>query len=128
MRRATPPFRADHVGSLLRPGRLLRAREQFAAGQLAAQDLRAVEDDAIAEAVRMQEDVGLQAATDGEFRRASWHMDFIDEASRYVPLGQLCLSAQCGFSSTVEGNALSYDEEVAKLRLIVAVARDVWGG
>jgi len=77
MRRTTPPFRADHVGSLLRPERLLRAREQFSAGQLPAQDLRAVEDDAIAEAVRMQEDVGLQAATDGEFRRASWHMDFI---------------------------------------------------
>jgi 5-methyltetrahydropteroyltriglutamate--homocysteine methyltransferase len=51
----------------------------------------------------------------------------IDEASRYVPLDQLCLSPQCGFSSTVEGNTLSYDEEVAKLRLIVAVARDVWG-
>jgi 5-methyltetrahydropteroyltriglutamate--homocysteine methyltransferase len=77
MRRATPPFRADHVGSLLRPERLLRAREEFAAGQLPAQDLRAVEDDAIAEAVRMQEDAGLRAATDGEFRRASWHMDFI---------------------------------------------------
>ena len=77
MRRATPPFRADHVGSLLRPERLLRAREQFAAGRLPAEDLRAVEDDAITEAVRMQEDVGLQSATDGEFRRASWHMDFI---------------------------------------------------
>ena len=51
----------------------------------------------------------------------------IDEASQYVPLGQLCLSPQCGFSATVEGNALTYDEEVAKLRLIVDVARDVWG-
>ena len=51
----------------------------------------------------------------------------IDEASRFVPLEQLCLSGQCGFSSTVEGNALSYDEEVAKLELIVKVATDVWG-
>ena len=51
----------------------------------------------------------------------------IDEASRFVPLDQLCLSGQCGFSSTVEGNALSYDEEVAKLELIVKVAQDVWG-
>ena len=51
----------------------------------------------------------------------------IDEASRFVPLDQLCLSGQCGFSSTVEGNALSYDEEVAKLELIVQVAQDVWG-
>jgi 5-methyltetrahydropteroyltriglutamate--homocysteine methyltransferase len=50
----------------------------------------------------------------------------IEEASRYVPLDQLCLSPQCGFSSTVEGNTLSYDEEVAKLSLIVDVARDVW--
>jgi 5-methyltetrahydropteroyltriglutamate--homocysteine methyltransferase len=51
----------------------------------------------------------------------------IDEASKYVPLDQLCLSPQCGFSSTVEGNALTLDEEVAKLRLIVEVAEDVWG-
>jgi 5-methyltetrahydropteroyltriglutamate--homocysteine methyltransferase len=51
----------------------------------------------------------------------------IDEASRYVPLDQLCLSPQCGFSSTVEGNVLSYDEEVAKLRLIVETAEEVWG-
>jgi 5-methyltetrahydropteroyltriglutamate--homocysteine methyltransferase len=51
----------------------------------------------------------------------------IDEAARYVPLDQLCLSGQCGFSSTVEGNALSYDEQVAKLELIVRVAREVWG-
>ncbi|MGH9060464.1 MAG: 5-methyltetrahydropteroyltriglutamate--homocysteine S-methyltransferase, partial [Acidimicrobiales bacterium] len=50
----------------------------------------------------------------------------IDEASRYVPLEQLCLSPQCGFSSTVEGNALTYDEQVAKLRLIVDVAGEVW--
>ena len=51
----------------------------------------------------------------------------IDEAARFVPLEQLCLSGQCGFSSTVEGNALSYDEEVAKLELIVKVAQEVWG-
>jgi 5-methyltetrahydropteroyltriglutamate--homocysteine methyltransferase len=51
----------------------------------------------------------------------------IDEAARYVPLDQLCLSPQCGFSSTVEGNLLTYDDEVAKLRLIVEVANDVWG-
>jgi 5-methyltetrahydropteroyltriglutamate--homocysteine methyltransferase len=76
-RRTRPPFRADHVGSLLRPGRLLRARQEHAAGRLAGSGLRAVEDDAIREAVRMQREVGLQSATDGEFRRASWHMDFI---------------------------------------------------
>ena len=51
----------------------------------------------------------------------------IDEAAKFVPLEQLCLSPQCGFSSTVEGNVLTYDDEVAKLRLIVEVANEVWG-
>ena len=51
----------------------------------------------------------------------------IEAAARFVPLDQLCLSGQCGFSSTVEGNALTYDEQVAKLRLVVSVARDIWG-
>jgi 5-methyltetrahydropteroyltriglutamate--homocysteine methyltransferase len=72
-----PPFRADHVGSLLRPERLLRAREEHAAGRLSLDELRAVEDDAIRHAVAMQDDIGLRSATDGEFRRAAWHMDFI---------------------------------------------------
>ena len=76
-RRTTPPFRADHVGSLLRPQKLLDARDQFAGGQISAEQLRAIEDDAIRGVVQMQHDVGLQSATDGEFRRASWHMDFI---------------------------------------------------
>jgi len=76
-RRTKPPFRADHVGSLLRPPRLLQAREQHAARTLDDAGLRAVEDDAIREIVAKQESVGLQSATDGEFRRASWHMDFI---------------------------------------------------
>jgi methionine synthase II (cobalamin-independent) len=75
--RTTPPFRADHVGSLLRPPQLLRAREDAAAGRIDAAELRGVEDDAIRAAVRTQEDVGLRSATDGELRRRSWHMDFI---------------------------------------------------
>src|SRR4051794_36145337 len=75
--RATPPFRADHVGSLLRPPELLAARERHAAGALDDAGLRAAEDAAIRDVVRLQEDVGLRAATDGELRRASWHMDFI---------------------------------------------------
>jgi 5-methyltetrahydropteroyltriglutamate--homocysteine methyltransferase len=75
--RTTPPFRADHVGSLLRPAHLLAAREDLAAGRIDAAELRRIEDAAIADAVAMQADVGLQSATDGEFRRASWHMDFI---------------------------------------------------
>ena len=72
-----PPFRADHVGSLLRPQGLLEARARFAAGEIDAAELRGVEDEAIADVVRLQGDVGLRTATDGEFRRASWHMDFI---------------------------------------------------
>jgi len=77
--RTTPPFRADHVGSLLRPRVLLQAREGAARGAISATELRAIEDDAIRDAVRMQEDIGLRSVTDGEFRRASWHMDFIYE-------------------------------------------------
>ncbi len=76
-RRFSPPFRADHVGSLLRPKELLQAREDCAAGKISREELRALEDDAIRDVVRMQHDVGLQSATDGEFRRAAWHMDFI---------------------------------------------------
>jgi 5-methyltetrahydropteroyltriglutamate--homocysteine methyltransferase len=75
--RMTPPFRADHVGSLLRPPALLQAREDHDAGRIDSAQLHAIEDEAIREAVKMQEDVGLRVATDGEFRRASWHMDFI---------------------------------------------------
>jgi 5-methyltetrahydropteroyltriglutamate--homocysteine methyltransferase len=75
--RTRPPFRADHVGSLLRPPELRKARDEFAGGRMSAADLRAVEDKAIADVVRMQQEVGLRSATDGEFRRASWHMDFI---------------------------------------------------
>ncbi len=71
------PYRADHVGSLLRPPSLLAARQEHAAGRIPADALRAVEDEAIRTVVEMQEEVGLQSATDGEFRRTSWHMDFI---------------------------------------------------
>jgi 5-methyltetrahydropteroyltriglutamate--homocysteine methyltransferase len=75
--RTEPPFRAEHVGSLLRPRALVQARHDFAAGRIDAACLRAVEDEAIRDVVALQEDLGLRAATDGEFRRTSWHMDFI---------------------------------------------------
>jgi 5-methyltetrahydropteroyltriglutamate--homocysteine methyltransferase len=77
--RTSPPFRADHVGSLLRPPELLRARADRAEGRITAAELRVVEDAAILGAVRMQEELGLHAATDGEFRRTLWHMDFIHQ-------------------------------------------------
>jgi 5-methyltetrahydropteroyltriglutamate--homocysteine methyltransferase len=76
-KRTSPPYRADHVGSLLRPPELLKAREDHARDRIDLDELRAIEDDAVREVVAMQRDVGLQSATDGEFRRASWHMDFI---------------------------------------------------
>jgi 5-methyltetrahydropteroyltriglutamate--homocysteine methyltransferase len=75
--RTTPPFRADHVGSLLRPVRLRQARDDFTAGLITAGNLREIEDEAVREVVALQQGVGLRSVTDGEFRRASWHMDFI---------------------------------------------------
>jgi 5-methyltetrahydropteroyltriglutamate--homocysteine methyltransferase len=76
-RRERPPFRADHVGSLLRPPALLNARADHETGRLDGAGLRAAEDEAIVEAIAMQEAIGLRSATDGEMRRESWHMDFI---------------------------------------------------
>jgi 5-methyltetrahydropteroyltriglutamate--homocysteine methyltransferase len=72
-----PPFRADHVGSLLRPQEVLQARDDFAAGQITAEQLKEIEDAAIQKIISMQGEVGLKTATDGELRRESWHMDFI---------------------------------------------------
>jgi len=74
-----PPFRADHVGSFLRPRFLLDAREQKARGEIGAEQLRAVEDQAIAEVVKMQQEVGLKSITDGEFRRTYFHIDFLEQ-------------------------------------------------
>jgi len=77
--RTQPPFRADHVGSFLRPKRLLDARERRAKGEIKAEQLRAIEDEAITEIVRFQEDVGLRSVTDGEFRRTYFHIDFLEQ-------------------------------------------------
>jgi 5-methyltetrahydropteroyltriglutamate--homocysteine methyltransferase len=75
--RTTPPFRADHVGSLLRPAELHEARAKAKRGEIGAEQLRALQDKHIREAVAKQESVGMQAITDGEFRRDWWHIDFI---------------------------------------------------
>ena len=74
---SVPPFRADHVGSLLRPAELLKARADHQAGRLSGAELRAAEDKAIREGVKLQRDLGLKGVTDGEMRRGSWHMDFL---------------------------------------------------
>ena len=77
MHRATPPFRADHVGSLLRPPALKEARARRARGEVTAAELAAVEDREIERIIKKQEEVGLEAVTDGEFRRSWWHLDFL---------------------------------------------------
>src|SRR5262245_45813806 len=77
MKRTKPPFRADHVGSLLRPKALKDAREKRAKGEISAADLTAVEDREIKRVIQKQEEVGLQSITDGEFRRSWWHLDFL---------------------------------------------------
>src|ERR1700741_4742744 len=85
--RTKPPFRADQVGSLLRPAELKKAREQRAKGEIDAAALKAVEDRAIADVVKKQEAAGLQSITDGEFRRSWWHLDFLwglDGVERHV--------------------------------------------
>jgi len=76
--RNQPPFRADHVGSLLRPAALIGARARRAAGEIAAPELRAVEDEAIRHAVELQEEAGLDGVTDGEYRRTFFHVDFLE--------------------------------------------------
>ena len=76
-----PPFRADHVGSLLRPPELLAAREAKKQGKLSAADLRAVEDGCIRQVVKLQEDLGFRGVTDGEFRRTWWHLDFLERVA-----------------------------------------------
>ena len=74
----TPPFRADHVGSLLRPAELAAARQAKSGGDINAADLRAVEDRCVTEAIAKQAEVGLACATDGEMRRSMWHYDFLE--------------------------------------------------
>jgi 5-methyltetrahydropteroyltriglutamate--homocysteine methyltransferase len=87
MQRTKPPFRADHVGSLLRPAALREARAKRAKGEISLVDLKAVEDREIERVIKKQEEVGLKAVTDGEFRRSWWHLDFLwglDGVERHV--------------------------------------------
>ena len=87
MQRTKPPFRADHVGSLLRPQALKDARAKFAKGEIKAADLKEIEDREIERVIKKQEEVGLKAVTDGEFRRSWWHLDFLwglDGVERYA--------------------------------------------
>src|SRR5215831_18873861 len=78
MKRTRPPFRADHVGSLLRTAPIKAARERREKDEISAAELKAVEDAEIEKIIRKQEEIGLQSITDGEFRRAWWHLDFLE--------------------------------------------------
>src|SRR6202795_3829274 len=90
--RTTPPFRADHVGSFLRPKELLEARDQFKDGAISRSALRATEDAAIQDIVRFQEGLGLEAITDGEFRRTYFHIDFLEQLSGIETKGGIAVS------------------------------------
>ena len=90
--RTTPPFRADHVGSFLRPQALLEARERRQRGDIDAAALRVVEDNAIRDIVRFQEDCGLSGITDGEFRRTYFHVDFLEQLAGIETSGGIQIS------------------------------------
>jgi 5-methyltetrahydropteroyltriglutamate--homocysteine methyltransferase len=130
--REMPPFRADHVGSLLRPAELLQARAEHQAGRISAEELRRVEDDAIRAAARMQHEIGLRSITDGEFRRRSWHMDFLyqiggvtrtDQLLRLpfrnetgaveAALGGFRITAKLGLDKTIFGEDFAFLRSVA---------------
>ena len=78
IRKLNPPFRAEHIGSFVRPDNLLNAARQLKAGKINPDELKRIADEAIVEIVRFQEDIGMPSVTDGEFRRRSWSAGFID--------------------------------------------------
>src|SRR5215203_4204570 len=88
-----PPFRADHVGSLLRPAEVVEARSQCAAGEISAAQLREVEDHAIAAAVSKMESLGMRSITDGEFRRGWFHLDFLQQLDGVAVTGNIAASS-----------------------------------
>jgi len=133
----TLPFRADHVGSLLRPKALLRARAEHQSGRLTAEELRPIEDESIRNVVRMQEEIGLQGVTDGEFRRGSWHMDFLyqiggvaksDQVLRIqfrneagpveAALGAFRIGGKLTFDKTIFAEDFAYLKAVAPARTV----------
>ena len=107
MQRNRPPFRADHVGSLLRPQALKIARERRARGDIGAEELKAVEDREIERLIREQEQAGLRSITDGELRRSWWHLDFLwglKGIEKHVPQGGVAFA---GVNTRAEGAKVS---------------------
>lgn len=125
-----PPFRADHVGSLLRPQRLHDARAQFKNGAIPREALTEIENECIQEAVTMQQNVGLKGVTDGEFRRRMWHYDFltsldgIDERAAHqgptfkdgFTLGSLVTSSKIGISKPIMLDHFQYLQSIAEVQ------------
>ena len=93
MSKVNPPFRADHVGSLLRPKALLEARRRHQNGEISKEALRQIEDDHIRDVIKKQEAVGLQSITDGEFRRAFFHLDFLEQLDGVTVTGSIAASS-----------------------------------
>ena len=122
--RIAPPFRADHVGSLLRPPEVLAARERFQAGEISREQLREVEDEAIRAVVAMQEEVGLALATDGELRRQSWHMDFIFQLGG---VGSAPASAQAVEFHTLEGGTVVAAQGSLRIDAPITLEQTIFG-
>ena len=93
MSKINPPFRADHVGSLLRPKALLQARARHQAGEISKEELREIEDHHISEVIKKEEAVGLRSITDGEFRRAFFHLDFLEQLDGVTVTGTIPASS-----------------------------------
>jgi 5-methyltetrahydropteroyltriglutamate--homocysteine methyltransferase len=117
-----PPFRADHVGSLLRPARLRVARADRRAGRITAEELRAIEDDEICQAVALQRGVGLRSVTDGEFRRAAWHMDFVYQIGG---IGKAPGNLVSTFHN--EGGDIEFTPDAIRVRRRVSMDKTIFG-
>ena len=145
MERTKPPFRAEHVGSLIRPRALIEARvkaekKEISDAELIFNEINMdgyfLEDDSARaggfEPLRLLPRdkvavLGLVTTKSAKLEAKDELKRRIDEASKHAPLEQLALSPQCGFSSGIGGNTMDEEGELAKLRLVVETAREVWG-
>jgi methionine synthase II (cobalamin-independent) len=123
-----PPFRAEHIGSFLRPPALLAARADHSQGRIGAAELRAGSFAPLA-AVPDHKTVvlGLVSTKQATLESADDIKRRIEEASAYVDFDRLAISPQCGFASLYTGNPITFEDQANKLRLIVEVAQDLWG-
>ena len=113
IRKLNPPFRAEHIGSFVRPDNLLNAARQLKAGKITPDELKRIADEAIIEIVRFQEDIGMPSVTDGEFRRRSWSAGFIDAVEGFglregtIEFRTQAAGKRCGSSRPMQSRACS---------------------